>query len=391
MNLGKKKVYFKGLHALRFFAAVFVLISHVEMIKGGLKVNNIYGNETFFAHALESLGPMGVTFFFVLSGFLITYLLLVERSRTNTVNIKSFYMRRALRIWPIYILFTLIAFFLLPEFEIFSHYYLSPLIDDHKSTKLLMYLLFVPGFVLAFFKSIPWAGHLWSIGVEEQFYLAWPWLFKLKKRLTIPNLLKILFGILIGKAIFLGLNHFEMLALWAKEIVAQSKFECMIIGGIGALVLFQGKYAQLTRTMTKTSNLFLLASASIFITWFMPDQLNDITHLVVSPLFLLLILGVSQGQTRKILEHKYFIFLGNISYGFYLYHMVCVVLIIKLMPDSINYWCAHNPNGVWLMNILYYVGALILTTAISAISYQFVERPFLRLKTKFAVVKSGKS
>lgn len=76
---------------------------------------------------------------------------------------------------------------------------------------------------------------------------------------------------------------------------------------------------------------------------------------------------------------------------FYLYHMVCVVLIIKLMPDSINYWCAHNPNGVWLMNILYYVGALILTTAISAISYQFVERPFLRLKTKFAVVKSGKS
>lgn len=385
------KIYFKGLHALRFFAAVFVLISHIEMIKGGLKVTNIYGNGSFLAHALESLGPMGVTFFFVLSGFLITYLLLVEKNRTNTVSVKSFYIRRILRIWPIYILFTLIAFYLLPEFEIFSHYYLSPLLEENKSTKLMMYLLFVPGLVLALFKSVPWAGHLWSIGVEEQFYLAWPWVFRVRKRLTVTNLLWVLFGIIIVKAIFLGLTHYEHVELWVKEMLAQSKFECMIIGGIGALFLFNGKYENLMNSMTKTTNLLLVSFITFGITWFIPDQLNDIIHLLVSPLFLLIIIGISQGRKRRILEHRYFIFLGNISYGFYLFHMVCVVLVIKLMPNSINYWCAHHPNGAWVINSLYYIGSLIITVGVSGLSYQLVERPFLKLKTKFAVVKSGKS
>jgi len=390
MNPQKDRVYFKGLHALRFFAAAFVLISHMEMIKEGLKIKNIYNNGSFLGYVLESLGPMGVTFFFVLSGFLITYLLLVEKKKTTTVNVKSFYIRRALRIWPIYILFTVLAFFLFPEMEIFNHYYLSSFVEESKATKLVMYLLFIPGFVLAFFKSIPWAGHLWSIGVEEQFYLAWPWLFKVKKRLNVNFLLWGVLILVVCKAFILLLSQIGYISTEVKEIVAQSKFECMIIGGIGALLFYNDKLGLLLKYITRNPVLLLLFILSLLLTWFTPEILNDGKHLLVSPFFLMLILGISQGKDRSFFESKLFVFLGNISYGFYLFHMVCAVLVIRSMPNTVSYWCAHNPNGgVWI-NLIYYLGSIVATCLVSAFSYALIEHPILRFKSKFAVIKSGK-
>ena len=385
-----QNVYFKGLHALRFFAALLVLISHVEMIKAGVKMSNIYNNQSLLSSSLESLGPYGVTFFFVLSGFLISYLLLAEKGKTSTVKVKNFYFRRILRIWPIYIIFTLIAFFVLPEFEMFQHYYFSQFLPEEKLTKLLMYLFFIPGFTLAFYTSVPWAGHLWSIGVEEQFYLAWPWLFKKVQKIKLIHLFRILITILFLKGIFLVLFKLGHIGNPLKEIIAQSKFECMIIGAIGAFWVFDNRDLGRFQWLTYKSVILSCFLATLFFTFFVPNLLQDVLHLLVSPLFLAIILGISFSKGFVLFEHKAFIQLGNWSYSIYLLHMVGVVLAVRSLPTILRSLDLFSGSLTLSFNILLYSYAILITLGLSAISYFVIERPFLNLKSKFAIIKSGK-
>jgi peptidoglycan/LPS O-acetylase OafA/YrhL len=384
------KVYFKGLHALRFFAAVLVLISHMEMIKAGVKVSNIYGDGSLVAHVLESLGPFGVTFFFVLSGFLITYLLLVEKERKTKINIKNFYLRRVLRIWPIYIIFTLTAFFILPEIDMFNHYYFSPELNNSKLTKLLMYLLFIPGFTLALFTTVPWAGHLWSIGVEEQFYLAWPWFFRIRDKVKFRNFFMLFLVIVVIKAITLLLYNIGFLDDAIKEILAQSKFECMIVGGAGALWIFKKKGIGTYTWLTKPFVVLTLFLLSLTMTFFLPEIFQDILHIAISPLFLGIIVGVSFGKSRKVLDHRLFIKLGNLSYSIYLLHMVGAVIALRILPSILRSVDLFTSTQTISYSVMVYTLAILITIALSAISYSIIERPFLNLKTKFAVIKSGK-
>ena len=104
------KIYFSGLNALRFFAAYFVLLHHGETIRAK------FGLPNFEAYSFFRNGMIAVSVFFVLSGFLITYLLLDEIQRTNDVSIKKFYSRRILRIWPLYYLLVFIGLALIPLF-----------------------------------------------------------------------------------------------------------------------------------------------------------------------------------------------------------------------------------------------------------------------------------
>ncbi len=372
---------------MRFFAALIVLVSHVELVKEGLKVNHIYGNSSILANFLEMLGPTGVTFFFVLSGFLITYLLLCEQTGTQKINIRNFYLRRMLRIWPIYILFTLMAFFLLPKIDFFYHYYLSPQLANHLGVKLTMYLCFIPGFVLAFYKSIPWAGHLWSIGVEEQFYLAWPWLTKRFSNRFFLSAIVLIITLKAAAVFYISLNQTSS-DWWLKQVLAQSKFECMIIGGWAAFLLKNNRLDRICNWGVKYLLFWVTLIFALLI--FIPTALNDVLHILLSPLFVLVILGFIFSKKLKWAEHPIFIFLGNISYGFYIYHMAVIVLVIKLMPNAINYWCANNFGGNLVINVLYYTLSVILTIFIGGLSYYFFEKRFLKYKGKFAIVKSGK-
>src|SRR5918998_5183317 len=109
------KVYFPGLNGLRFFAAMLVVFGHVELLKEYHGYSNIHSNL-----AVYELGRMGVTFFFVLSGFLISYLLFAEQKSAGTISIRKFYIRRVLRIWPLYFLIVILAFFVLPRLPFFN-------------------------------------------------------------------------------------------------------------------------------------------------------------------------------------------------------------------------------------------------------------------------------
>lgn len=128
--------------------------------------------------------------FFVLSGFLITYLLLAEKDATQHISLKQFYIRRILRIWPLYFFIILLTFFVMPLFPLIPF---SQGIKESYFEKLFLYIFMLPNLALAFFPGISYATMAWSVGVEEQFYLFWPLLIKNTKRLFLVILSVIIF------------------------------------------------------------------------------------------------------------------------------------------------------------------------------------------------------
>src|SRR5690242_21110861 len=106
------KIYFKNLDGMCFFAAFLVILHHAQFFKD----INPTPLSSVFSPYLEQAGKMGVNLFFVLSGFLISYLLFAERQATGTISLKKFYIRRALRIWPLYYAYGLIIILVTPFF-----------------------------------------------------------------------------------------------------------------------------------------------------------------------------------------------------------------------------------------------------------------------------------
>jgi len=166
-------VYFPGLNGIRFFAATIVAVSHVELLKQYHGLPNAYDTP-----AVYELGRLAVTLFFVLSGYLITFLLLKEKELTKTIAVGAFYMRRVLRIWPLYFLLVALAFFVFPRIGVMQISPLTGQLAGNASFTLPMFLLFLPQLALSMFAPVPFAEPAWSIGVEEQFYLLWPLLLR---------------------------------------------------------------------------------------------------------------------------------------------------------------------------------------------------------------------
>lgn len=146
-----EKVYFPGLNGLRAISAISVIISHTFQERHNFELTR---------HGALSVGGYAVTAFFTLSGFLITYLLLAEKNSYNKINIVEFYIRRIFRIWPLYYFYIIITIFFTTI--IFGYF------DAHISS-LWLFVLFIPN--IAFNLNIypAFLGHLWSIGIEEQF------------------------------------------------------------------------------------------------------------------------------------------------------------------------------------------------------------------------------
>ena len=375
-------VYLPGLNALRFFAAFLVIVTHIELLKGQLGFSNSWKFLEQF-----NLGGLGVYFFFVMSGFLITYLLIHEKEKTGTIKIKAFYIRRLLRIWPLYYFITLLAFFILPNFEMMLVPWLQQFYESNFTVNLVLFLFMLPNLALALNPAVAHAGQLWSIGVEEQFYLIWPVLFKWTNNLL--RLLIRLFVVVVGiKVLFILLLNSNTIPssenmLTLKKFLAMSKFECMIIGAFGAYgVKYNSK--KMLRIVYHPIVFGISLLSLPLMNYFSPDQLNDAIHLPYSVMFMVIIMNVSSNNKAIILlENKVFNFLGKISYALYMYHMIVVVFSIRLIT-----WF-FGEIGLF-QNILIYVSSILLTIFVSWLSYEYFEKPFLKLKSKFTIVKSGK-
>ncbi len=365
---------FQGLNSLRFIAAFLVVMHHSETIK---RKN---GLDDFEWLGLFRNGGNAVTFFFVLSGFLITYLLLKERGKTGNTNVKSFYLKRVLRIWPLYFLLVLIGTIGLPfAFKLLNITYEMPYTLGQTW---FYFLFFLPGMVTFFFGN-HFLQPLWSIGVEEVFYLIWAPLFKFTKR----NLPALLIGVILIKTLL------SLLGVWVLHndlfnyIMSTFQFEAMAIGGLGAHYIYTKGHLVNDLFIFKVPLQIIILFITLFYLIFHSNVDNSIwniifntpivSHLLIDFLFLYVIIYTSCLTIRpRILQGKIFSYLGEISYGIYMYHMLVIfgtMNFLKKYLIQLSFPFNH---------ITYYLVVAACTILIAALSKHFFENYFLRIKDR---------
>ena len=194
--IDSNKVFFPNLDGLRFFAFFLVFVNHAT---GSLGYNNHSETFAYIRSHFFWNGDLGVSFFFVLSGFLITYLLLKEKELSGKINIKNFYLRRVLRIWPLYFLIVAMCLLVFPMLENTLSKWFAIGVSTDEINK--WFCLTFTGNFDYIYNGINnfMIGILWSVSIEEQFYLFWPLIVAF---VPTKYLLKIFLLIILGSIAF---------------------------------------------------------------------------------------------------------------------------------------------------------------------------------------------
>src|ERR1700677_3780563 len=359
--------YRPGLDILRALAFFLVFIAH-GLVSHLDKQTQIGG--------IGRAGEFGVCIFFFLSSYLITELLLREKRDTGTILIPAFYVRRILRIWPLY--FAMIA-------------------------ASCLYGLFVPAHAV----SIAWtisllllvtnwytAGHgyppgflfpLWSISLEEQFYLLWPWLVKYLSNGGLLAIASLLLGAAyLTLALLLGQKQTADPAIWANSLV---QFQFFALGTMAAIWL-RGRVPHLAKPLRWGlffAGLLAMRAAQAAVFAHDPSLAHDFAH--IAPRFLVALVGclclffsllpLTAGRVQKP-----FIYLGKISYGLYVYHVPWLGAarhILELFAGNLS------PLASQLCTMAIALPGAIVT---GMLSYHYLESPFLRFKKRYTMVRS---
>lgn len=386
MNNQENRVYFEGLDGLRAIGALSVLFGHIELSKKTAGINNLM-DVAFYKH---TSGHLGVILFFVLSGFLITFLLLKEKEKHNDIYVLNFYTRRALRIWPIYYLIIFLLLFLFP-FIIRFEYFAKPNWDSFSNNMptLFIYLFMMPNLVSFGILGIGEGYHLASIGTEEQFYILWPWIVKLFKNIVTPLLLILVIIPLLPHFCDYFAAHFFtsdengfLFLKQTKEFFMYFKINCMALGGLFAFIY----YKNITALLTIIYNKFIQGCALVvgFSGWLSGFHLPYFNDEFYALLFAIIILNTATNP-QKLLSFNYSMtnYFGKISYGIFVYHWVVIYLIMD--------WIMPLKGNAILYNILLYTGSSIATWLVSHLSFFYFEQWFLKFKDRFAIVKSYKA
>ena len=408
-----KGTYFKNLDSLRFFAALCVILGHCQehvFQMQGIKVYEPYVNKA---------ASFGVDFFFTLSGFLISYILMSELKTTGTIQVKNFFIRRFLRIWPLYFLFGLI--YILGGVSYWIGY--APAWQTLKEA------LYNVGHLATFTTNFQillgtanyyTPAHFWSLSVEEQYYFLWlPLLLVFRKQIWIVILVfiavayhynshttmpfsDIFYNESMGdySPYFFTVNHFYHFAMgaslaWVLHFIDFEKLKNRIIDSINWLDK-KCNTTQITPSPLESSwtvlavvqnkNVQIIASVGIqlcfLIPWLIylfgahyPDNHDQTTP--NGYISLGIILFAIMRYTVLKLENPILKYGGTISFGIYVFHFVGIRLAHNLMVKL----------GFVQISEAYYIWLPIFSTALSvimaAISYELVEKRFLKLKSRF--------
>jgi peptidoglycan/LPS O-acetylase OafA/YrhL len=364
-----KPIHLKGLNGLRAIAAVSVIISHITLALSEFGLNNnLFGKYSDGRVKPFLLADLGVSIFFSLSGFLITYLLLLEKEK-GEIAIKKFYIRRILRIWPLYFLYLALAF---TAFYVYS-------ISFDKST-VFYYFVLAANIPYILGANFPLITHYWSLGVEEQFYLFWPWVIK---KIKIEKLQRI---ILTGTVflIVVWICFFLISKKWGYHLPYQSllitRFPVMLIGALGAIFYYRKNQLLIRFATSKIIQgicwfIIFLSAINLFHT------ISIIDHIGIGLVTVCIIYAQVTEKNKMInLENKWCNFLGKISFGLYVYHPLIIFLNIKL------FGIFQNKNiGSYLFIYLF----IILSTIITAfISFTYFEKWFLKLKSSYTIIET---
>jgi peptidoglycan/LPS O-acetylase OafA/YrhL len=368
-NTAKKTAFYRPeLDVVRFFAFFAVFIYHTAYYPADYFVQRHVPE--WLAQIVVSIGragAYGVDLFFVLSAYLITELLLREKEERGSLHVKSFYIRRMLRIWPLYYFFIALAA-LVPLFNpsgAFNYRYIIPFV-------------FLAGnwSTIAFGPPQSAALPLWSVSVEEQFYLLWPPIVARlsRRRIVLAAVIMIVLANVARVAILL--RHGGGWDVWVNTI---ARLDPMAAGILIAVLLAGGapKILLPLRVAAITAGVIAIGVTGYFAApwgYSLPWRGTLISYPVVAAASTAIVLGSIGIPVRfGMLEY-----LGKISYGLYVYHTACIWITDRFL---------HIRNGPVHM-CMREIAALALTVAVSALSYALIEKPFLNLKRRFTYVHS---
>ncbi len=347
-----------SLDGLRGFAVILVLVFHSFM-------------------PFTFGGFIGVDIFFVLSGFLITTLLLKEYDTCKTISFRNFYMRRALRLAPALII-------VVTSFYIYSQYFMVGEKQEMAFVAVLGTLFYIANLAVAFdWFPMSYLLPTWSLSIEEQFYFFWPILLLLllnglknRKNLIITISLIIIFlwinrtilvfnGASINRLYFGSDTHFDGLFVGCLSALLIAEFKNRNFNVNGILHKYKTIIPVLAIGFYVVSTIVLGNEIRVLYIWYFP-LLEIVSAVLISFLYL-----QKNDRTVFLFSNKFLTWLGKISYGLYLWHW----FIYRVMSDA-------GATGGYIA--LYGAGASIL---IAALSYYLIEKPILKMKKRFYSVK----
>ena len=375
------RLYLPQLDALRFFAFTAVFCLHGLPATDPSTHTGLRHAASLMQLTAQRAGANGVGLFFLLSAFLITELLLRERRSTGSVHLRLFYVRRILRIWPLYFLVFLIGSLLqplarnfhMPRWEVISG----------------LFFFLNWEFALRGWRWNP-IFVLWTISCEEQFYAVWPLLMKLLRRRWLPAACAAL-TVLLGAVAFWTDGLF--MRLGSSEFVWV--FAYFPVGGLMALwVGSEGPPKRLAWSVAMVVGGLLLWLAGGLLV--MPDG-THVSSGLVEPMgravvmwgTVMLFLGFLRSSPGR--WSSPLVYLGKISYGLYVFHVMVQEAVGAVMAH-VGLGLRSGP-GSSLLNASLVFGlklpvALAVTIGLAAASYRYFETPFLRWKDRFALVRS---
>jgi peptidoglycan/LPS O-acetylase OafA/YrhL len=359
---GIRKQYISQLDAIRAIAVLLVIVHHWLP---HTSVLNYTPN-----------GALGVNVFFVLSGFLITRILLHQKIKidnnklTTTSAVKNFFARRSLRIFPIYYLYLLFLFLI--------NYHDKLGVKEYPE----YYLTYTANFLFydhQYFSST--LAHVWSLAVEEQFYLIWPWLIFLVDRKFLPYLL----SIVIAVGMSMHYIFFEN-AFWVP-VLTPACFDAFGLGGILAFFIVYRKDL-LERFQFVVNWLGAIALILFFLRLFGFQLLPERTVHAGLSLWLINYCLFKNNLTvlNYIFSSKVLVFIGKISYGIYLYHLFFPKMWGSILARFNEYgidFLYNNQISPALNQPWMFVQQLLALILLTWLSWILIERPINSLKRHF--------
>ena len=367
--------YHPELDVLRFVAFLAVFMHHALPRDASLYIR--YGLSpaaTQWLLTAKEAGAFGLDLFFALSAYLITELLLREHASRGTFSVSAFYVRRALRIWPLYFTFLALTVFVVPT--IFPA-------DRFGLIYIVSFVFFVGNWACAA-NGIPFsvAGPLWSISVEEQFYIGWPLLLRffgidhIKQLAVLLLLLALLTRVLLAAY---GVTH---PAVWCNTL---ARLDPIALGALLAFTL-RGRAPQINNVLRVALGAVAFAGWWLIARYSTQDGTTSVAAYALSGLtsvVLLIAVLRSEAPLLSVRPFSWLVYLGRISYGLYVFHLLALAVMMNVVIVPV----LGIPLGFEL-RILF---SFLVTVGLASVSYTWLEKPFLRLKQRFSFMPDQKS
>jgi peptidoglycan/LPS O-acetylase OafA/YrhL len=336
------------------------------------------------APRLVELGWLGVDMFFVISGFLIVTLLLRERSRTGSIDLRGFYTRRTFRIFPIYYL---LLFGVVATAMALSPW--APNTLNYYKGSVLVLLLYLQDIVVV---PMGLFFHTWSLAMEEQFYLVWPTVEKYLKGVWLGLVLVAL--LVVSQLVNFGVFSAQIDALYGLEEASQRPiflitFTPILLGvAMAHLMNRRESFAAVAKVVVGRWRPLIILMLAVAVCELAPVNIQGLPRLLLHVLFCAFLASVVLTPSHVFsffLEHPWVERLGAISYGIYLYHTLIIDMLSRILKSA-GY--AAVPPGFM------FVVVSVLAIAAAEASFRFIESPLLRfahrqrVSAKAAAVRS---